>query len=92
MRHALFRTCILNTFYICNVSLTDYCIHIHLFSASININKTNNYFISLNTTKGGPRHMTLEIDILAKDRHKNVAELNGLDIYAIYLMNVFCEC
>jgi hypothetical protein len=36
--------------------------------------------------------MTLEIDILAKDRHKNVAELNGLDIYAIYLMTVFCEC
>ena len=37
--------------------------------------KTNNHFKLLNIK---PWHMTLDIHVLSRDRHKNVAELNQL--------------
>jgi hypothetical protein len=47
---------------------------------STKINKTNNHLSPSLTeqTKKGPQHMTVEIQVLAWDRHKNVAGLNQL--------------
>jgi len=45
-----------------------------------NINKMKNH-LSLNTKK--PRQMTLEIQVLALDRHRNTARLNWLMGYQL---------
>ena len=45
---------------------------------SININKTNNLISPSHWTQKRPQNLTLEIQVLAWDRHKYVAGLNRL--------------
>ena len=48
-------------------------------STNTNMNKKDNYLSrQLTEHKNRPRHMTLEIKILAKDRYKHLAGLNQL--------------
>ena len=44
---------------------------------SSNINNTNNHLNWTHRTQNRPRHMTLEIQIMAWDRHTDVAGLNN---------------
>ena len=51
-----------------------------MFNNSTNNNKTNNRFIIFTEQKKEPRYMTQKTQILAWDRHKNVAGLNWLSV------------